>query len=302
MLEMLEMVEAFFESVLGFTILIFIVSSMTAIFGVLTGLGGGVLIVPILSFFQIDLRHAMGVSLISIVALSLMTATTRSSQLLTNVKMAVFLETAAVIGAVIGALIVPFLSVKFIAIFFGCILLFAVFTSKKRQEKDEDSLYSVISSSSKTTKTTKTKNPTNTTKTHIANDYFIKNIKHYPAKKLRQSWLFMSFSGMISGILGIGSGALKVFAMDRLLGLPYKVSTATSNFMVGMTAAASVGIYYFNNYFNYALMFPVIVGVYCGTFLGSELLVMVKTPVLRRGFNIVVFLLALQMFYKGIRG
>lgn len=285
MLEGFEFIEAFFETVIGFTVLIFIVSSISALFGVLTGLGGGILLVPILSFFDIDLRHAMGVSLISIVSLSLMTATTKTSQLLTNIKIALFLETGAVIGAVIGALILPLLSIKFIAIFFGCILLFAVLSNRRKAHAGEDADFSGLKNK----------------KTPVRQkDHFIKDLRHYSPKKLSFSWFFMGLSGVISGILGIGSGALKVFAMDRILGLPYKVSTASSNFMVGITAAASIGIYYFHHYFNYGLMFPVIVGVYCGTLMGTELLVLIKTPILRRVFNVVVLVLALQMFYKGL--
>jgi uncharacterized membrane protein YfcA len=255
---------------LAFTLLIFALSIVTAIFGVLTGLGGGILIVPILSFLHIDLRYAMGVSLVSVIALSLITATTQSSQQLLNPRVGIFLETAAVIGALCGAALLPFLSIKFIAIAFGLILI-SIAHSKKEQ-------------TSKLNEQTENK--------PIA-------LQGYPKKKLSLAWLAMGCAGILSGILGIGSGALKVLAMERILGLPYRISTATSNFMVGITAATSIGLYLRNNYLSYDLILPVILGVYCGSKIGAKLLLTMQIQVLKKIFSIVIYILAIQMLYKG---
>ncbi len=131
-----------------------------------------------------------------------------------------------------------------------------------------------------------------------------KDLALYPRTNLYKGWFAMAVSGLLSGILGIGSGALKVIAMDRILGLAYKVSTATSNFMVGMTATASIGIYFFNNYiiyfFNnyirYELIFPVILRVYLGSFIGSTLIAISKIHYLRLLFRLVIYVLAMQIY------
>jgi len=252
--------------------LIFVVSICAAIFGVLTGLGGGMLIIPLLSSLQIDLRHAMGVSLISIISLSLMTATTKTSQLFTNIKIGIFLETAAILGAFSGAALLPFLSIKIISMVFGLILIVIVQFKKNNNSADDST---------------------------PAMQYVTTDLKNYPGSKLLMGWLSMGVAGLLSGVLGIGSGSLKVLALERILGLPYRVSTATSNFMVGITAAAGIGLYLMNNYISYDLVFPVICGVYVGSKIGSKLLLTTQIHILRKIFNVVIYILGFSMLYKG---
>ncbi|HET7114876.1 MAG TPA: sulfite exporter TauE/SafE family protein, partial [Hanamia sp.] len=123
------------------------------------------------------------------------------------------------------------------------------------------------------------------------------NIQHVPA-----GFFMMIIAGIISGLLGIGSGALKVIAMDHFMKLPFKVSTTTSNFMIGVTAAASAGIYLQRGYINPGLSMPVVLGVICGAFTGSKILVNAQTKWLRVIFAIVITFLAIQMIYNGFTG
>lgn len=278
-----------FETVLGFTVLIFVISTITSIFGVLTGLGGGLLLIPLLTVLQIDLRDAMGVSLICIIALSLITATTKTNQALANTRVGMFLETGAVVGAIIGALLLPFLPTKWIAFIFGAVLVFIVFSTTKVINENEPSFYTMYyldrSLQSK--------------KKHTEQEL---NIIKKGKERSFLAWVAMLISGILAGLLGIGSGALKVLAMDRIMEIPYKVSTATSNFMVGMTAAAGVGVYFFNDYIKFNIIFPAVLGVYLGTFIGAKFLELLSTHILRRLFNGVILILAVQMFYKAWNG
>ena len=123
------------------------------------------------------------------------------------------------------------------------------------------------------------------------------NVQHVPT-----GFFMMIVAGIISGLLGIGSGALKVIAMDHFMKLPFKVSTTTSNFMIGVTAAASAGIYFHRGYINPGLSMPVVLGVICGAFIGSKVLLKAQTKWLRVIFAIVITFLAIQMIYNGFTG
>ncbi len=116
------------------------------------------------------------------------------------------------------------------------------------------------------------------------------------------AWLLMVVAGAVSGLLGIGSGALKVLSMDNVLGLPYKVSTTTSNFMIGVTAAASAGVYLGRGYIDPALAAPVILGVLAGSALGARILTAARSNVLRLVFTAVVLVMGIQMIVQGLRG
>jgi len=260
---------AFFE--------LFFISILTGIFGVLTGLGGGMLLVPILNAMGVDLHAAMGASLISIITTSLTAGITESSRQFTHLKAGMFLETAAVVGAFTGTLLLPFLSVSVISIIFSVVLLFSAYTTYSRR-----TLETLVSSEQ-----------LDPTKIHLSN---------CSKRQLTNAWSLMLGGGVLSSILGVGSGAVKVLAMDQVLHLPYKVSTATSNFMVGMTATASIGVYFSKGYIQSSLVFPVVVGIFVGALIGSKLLQKICSQRLREVFSGVVVLLGLHMFYAGITG
>ncbi len=264
-------------SILEFTIFILIISIPIGIFGILVGLGGGIFMIPILTFFGVDIHYAMGGSLISIITLSLGASITKSSQQYTNIKVGVFLETGAAIGAVVGAFLLTQLPVNWIALLFGLILLLSAYLSMRRNKLEEAA---------------------------AAEHAQLKGIElgKITKVKLFQSWLIIATAGVLSGVFGIGSGTVKVIAMDQVLRLPYKISTATSNFMIGMTAAASIGVYFANDYFNFTVTFPVVVGIFIGTLIGSKMLHTAKTRQLRWLLVGVLVLLGFKMLHRGMTG
>jgi len=262
---------------LVFSLSLFLISGLTGVFGVLTGLGGGMLLVPILSALGVNLYAAMGTSLVSIIATSLTAATTESSRQFTHVKAGIFLETGAVIGAFLGTILLSFLSVRIISIVFSIVLLCSAYTTfKRRMAEDAAAVQSI--------------------------DLNNIHLEKYPKSQLATAWSFMIGGGVLSSILGVGSGAVKVLAMDQVLQLPYKVSTATSNFMVGMTAATSIGFYLAKGYIKPNLVFPVVLGIFAGALIGSKILQQAKPKSLREVFSVIVVLLALHMLYIGIQG
>lgn len=263
-------------SVIFFSFSLFLISFLTGIFGILTGLGGGMLLVPILTQMGIDLHVAMGASLISILTTSLCASITQTGIYFTNTKIGIFLETGAIIGAIAGAFLLPYLSISVLSILFSFVLMFSSYTTYARGKSDKAIFYA------------------DDTISHV-------NLKSYSSTELLKGWLLIFFGGILSSILGVGSGAVKVLAMDQVLRLPYKISTATSNFMVGMTATASMGIYFQKGYIDYKIAYPIILGVFIGALLGSKILGIASSRSLRSIFSVIVIILALQMLYFGLK-
>jgi hypothetical protein len=195
-----------------------------------------------------------------------------------------FLELATTIGAVMGAALATHVSTSFIAITFGIMLLISAFTSFIRQEDKVSGEPGRISTWLKLNNSYPTE--------HGMQPYFVKNVAG--------GFLMMNIAGVVSGLLGIGSGALKVIAMDRIMRIPFKVSTTTSNFMIGVTAAASAGIYLKEGYIDPGLSMPVVLGVLSGALAGSKILFRAKTSALKLLFAVVIFFLAIEMIYNGI--
>jgi len=266
-------------TVLEFSIILFLVAYLAGFLGSLTGLGGGIIIVPILVLlFKIDIRYAMGASLIAVITTSSGAALAFIKNHYTNIKIGMLLETSAIFGAIIGALLVRVIPVEFVSVIFGVVLIFAVWFSLKRHK---DHLL------------TKPSHPW-ALRLGLGGDY---QVRHVPL-----GLGLMTIAGALSGLLGIGSGALKVLAMDLAMNLPYKVSTSTSNFMIGMTGAASVGIYFSSGYINPELSFPIIPGVFLGSVMGSKILLFANVRILKIIFSVVILMLSVQMIYKGISG
>jgi len=197
------------------------------------------------------------------------------------------LEIATTLGAVAGAMIAIYAPTHIIAIIFGFVLIFSAAISLKKKNE-----LLLQTKGGKISEVLKLNSSYPTAKGDI--NY---NVQHVPA-----GFFMMIVAGVISGLLGIGSGALKVIAMDHFMKLPFKVSTTTSNFMIGVTAAASAGIYLQRGYINPGLSMPVVLGVIAGAFTGSEILVKAETKWLRILFAIVITFLAIQMIYNGITG
>ncbi|SYZ74821.1 conserved membrane hypothetical protein [Candidatus Zixiibacteriota bacterium] len=263
-------------------------SLLAGFLGSLTGLGGGVVIVPMLTLlFGVDIRLAVGASLVSVIATSSGAAAAYVKEGFSNIRIGMFLEMATTVGAIIGAFLHPYLSTGLIAVIFGVVLIYSAFFSA-RPRKNEDELI-----------------PQDKLATRLRmNSTFptAEGLRSYNVKNVPQGFSLMFIAGTLSGLLGIGSGAMKVLAMDQIMRIPFKVSTTTSNFMIGVTAAASAGIYLSQGYIRPGLAMPVMLGVLAGSLIGARILVKTATSKLRLVFGIVVVIMALEMIYKGITG
>ena len=275
-------------SVILFTIIIVIGAYFAGLLGSLTGLGGGFIIIPLLTLvLHVDIHYAIGASLVSVIATSSGAAAAYVKEGITNIRIGMFLEIATTIGALTGAMLALHIQTSYIAILFGTILCFSAVMSFVKKPENKDIRPSYLAGKLKLNGAY----PTHTGE--VA----------YGVRNVGGGFFMMMLAGIISGLLGIGSGALKVVAMDTIMRIPFKVSTTTSNFMIGVTAAASAVVYLQRGYIDPGLSMPVVVGVLLGALSGSKILVHTRSSGwLRWVFTIVVTLLAGQMIYKGLTG
>lgn len=273
-----------------FSLILFIGAILAGILGSLTGLGGGVVVIPLLTLgLGVDMRYAIGAALVTSIATSSGAAAAYLKEGVTNTRIGMFLEVATTTGAVIGALVAVYLPTDFIAILFGVVLIFSAAVSIRKKENSP-------SNNNHTSGILATKLKMNGS--YPDGDKTI----HYRVHHVAGGYGLMTIAGVLSGILGIGSGALKVLAMDTVMRIPFKVSTTTSNFMVGVTAAASAVVYLQRGYIDPGLAFPIIVGVLIGAFCGSKILLKAPVRMLRIIFCCLITILAIQMIYNGIEG
>jgi uncharacterized membrane protein YfcA len=275
-------------SLIVFTSLLFMTSIAAGFLGALTGLGGGVVIVPVLTLlFKVDIRYAIGASLVSVIATSSGAAVAYVREGLSNIRIGMFLEVATTLGALLGAYLTAKVSSHWIAIVFGVVLFYSAIASF-RQRLDmppsggDDPL---------------------AVKLELSGVYPGPNgDQPYTARRVPLGFGIMFGAGTLSGLLGIGSGAVKVLAMDEAMKLPFKVSTTTSNFMIGVTAAASAGIYLSRGYIEPGLAMPVMLGVLAGSLLGTRVLVRTRVNTLKTVFALVIVVLGCEMIYSGVKG
>jgi uncharacterized membrane protein YfcA len=262
-------------------------SLLAGLLGSLTGLGGGVVLVPMLALlFKVDLHYAIGASLISVIATSSGSAAAYVREGFSNIRIGMFLEIATTVGAIAGAWLATRTPTRGIAIVFGLVLLYSVYLSFHRHDDE-------IIPANKWSDRFKMNG------TYPDRDG---SIIHYAVKNISGGFGTMFGAGVLSGLLGIGSGAVKVLAMDHIMRIPFKVSTTTSNFMIGVTAAASAGIYLRRGYIDPVLAAPVMIGVLIGSLLGAKILVKSNVKSLRVVFAAVIFALAIEMIYNGWMG
>ena len=263
-------------------------SFAAGLLGALTGLGGGLVVVPMLTLlFGVDLRYAIGASLVSIIATSSGAAAAYVREGYTNVRVGILLEVATTLGALSGAALAGFISPSTLAILFGLVLLFTAY----RSSKHEDAVLKTL--------------PPDPWSVRLRLDSSYPTaggFQSYTVHRVPGGMALMYVAGVLSALLGIGSGVIKVIAMDQLMRLPFKVSTTTRNFMIGVTAAASAGVYLHRGYIDPAIAFPVMLGVLAGALVGARVLGRARTVRLRQLFTIVVVILALEMLYKGVTG
>jgi len=275
-------------TILEFTSVVGVVSFVAGLLGSLTGLGGGVVLVPLLTIlFHVDIRYAIGASLVSVIATSSGAAAAYVKEGFSNIRIGMFLEIATTIGALFGAFLATRIPTAAIAIVFGLVLLYSAFISRIPRSQTQRNL------------------PPDALATHLRlNGSFpdLEGQRTYNVQRVPSGFSLMFGAGALSGLLGIGSGAVKVLAMDQAMQIPFKVSTTTSNFMIGVTAAASAGVYLSRGYVDPGLVMPVMLGVLAGSLVGSHILVKAETKSLRLVFSLVILVLGLQMLYKGFWG
>ncbi len=274
-------------NVLEFSALIGLGSLLAGFLGALTGLGGGVVIVPMLALlFHVDIRYAIGASLVSVIATSSGAAAAYVREGYSNIRIGMFLETATTVGALAGVGVALYVSSSAIAIVFGVVLLYSAYLSSRHYVDGAPVPSSKLAE-----------------RLHLHGAYPGPHGKEsYNVTGVPAGYGLMFIAGALSGLLGIGSGAVKVLAMDRAMKIPFKVSTTTSNFMIGVTAAASAGLYLHRGYIAPGLAMPVMLGVLAGSLIGAHVLMRARVKVLRYLFAAVIVVLGFEMIYKGIAG
>jgi len=275
-------------NVLCFSLALFGTSLLAGFLGAMTGLGGGVVIVPVLCLlFKVDLHYALGASLISVIATSSGAAAAYVREGFSNIRIGMFLEVTTTLGALLGAYLTAKVSGNWIGVIFGLVLLYSAWTSLHRSDDrpkrhHPDALAMRL---------------------NLRGSYPVGGGREeYVAEHVPAAFGIMFGAGTLSGLLGIGSGAVKVLAMDQAMKLPFKVSTTTSNFMIGVTAAASAGIYLNHGYILPALSMPVVLGVLAGSLMGARTLAHVKTRTIRMAFVVVIVAMGIEMIFNGVTG
>jgi uncharacterized membrane protein YfcA len=269
------------------TPLLVLASTGAGMLGALTGLGGGVVIVPLLTLvFGVDVRYAIGASLISVIATSSGAAAAYVREGYTNIRVAMLLEVATTCGAVVGARLASHVKTSLIAIIFGVVLASSAATSLSKR-KDH-----LLERSDPLAKRLRLEGTYPTDEGRTA----------YHVGRVPFGFGLMFVAGGLSGLLGIGSGAMKVLAMDGAMRLPFKVATTTSNFMIGVTAAAGAGVYLSRGYIDPLLACPVMLGVLVGAVVGARLLTAAAVRPLRLLFAAIIFVMAGEMIFEGITG
>ena len=275
-------------SVIVFTVILLLGSYFAGLLGSMTGLGGGFIIIPLLTLLlRVDIHYAIGASLVSVIATSSGSAAAYVKEGITNIRLGMFLEIATTAGAFTGALLAIYVPTHAIAIIFGLILIFSAVMSLQNKVEQVANKETFLSK-----------------KLRLSSNYPVNDeVVSYNVTNIAGGFFMMVFAGIISGLLGVGSGALKVVAMDGIMRIPFKVSTTTSNFMIGVTAAASAVVYLQRGYIHPGIAMPVMIGVLLGAISGSKILVhTTSSKWLRWVFAIVVTVLSIQMIYNGIKG
>lgn len=275
-------------NVLEFTALVWVGSLLAGFAGALAGLGGGVVVIPLLTLvLGVDIRYAAGAALVSVIATSSGAASAYVREGYSNLRVGMLLEMATTVGAVAGATLAAFVAGSSIAVILGVVLIGSAALSLQRLREPVD------------------REPPDRLATRLRLDGEYPTPtgpRRYHARRVPLGFGLMFVAGVLSGLLGIGSGALKVLALDGAMRLPFKVSTTTSNFMIGVTAAASAGVYLQRGYIDPGLAMPVMLGVLMGSVAGARVLVRIDSRGLRLVFAGLIVALGLQMIWSGLGG
>jgi uncharacterized protein len=237
-------------------------------FGALVGVGGGVVITPILTiYFHLPIHQAIGISLVAVIATSTASSSVHVERQTTDMRLGMTLELATTIGAAIAAVIAGYIQRRALAVIFVCFLLYSATNLARR-------LW-----------TTRNEEPT-------------QNIPPYTVRNYPLGMVASLFAGGFSGLLGVGGGIIKVPLMIMMMGVPLRVATATSNFMIGVTAATSAYIYYGRGDVNVAYAAPVVAGVFLGSLTGATIAPKIPTKLILALFLSLLLVMAGQMTMK----
>jgi uncharacterized membrane protein YfcA len=255
------------------------------------GLGGGIIIVPVLILaFGYDIRTAVAASTVSIIATSTGAAVAYLNDHLTNTRVAMWLEMGTASGAMSGALLAGFLAPKALFVLFGLLMTYSAYNMFQARKSELPPQVEPDAVSRKL---------------QLSGTYYDQVLDRQIAYNVTRSWtglVLMYFSGALAGLLGIGAGVFKVLAMDQVMKMPIKASTATSNFMIGVTAASGAIVYFVRGDVVPSVAGPVALGVLCGALLGTRIMVRLKGTTLRKLFIPILLVVAVQMFWKGLVG
>jgi uncharacterized protein len=277
-----------------FTLVVLVLSALAGLVGSLLGLGGGMILVPVLTLvLGVDIRYAMGASIVSVIATSSGAAAGYVRERLTNIRVAMFLEVATTAGALGGAFVAGLLDRRALHVIFGLILALSALAMLSR-------LRGHIGRVSGPPPRDRWADRLRLHGTYV--DEREGREVAYLVRGSGRGFVLMLVAGAMSGLLGVGSGVLKVPAMDLAMRLPIKVSAATSNFMIGVTAAATAGVYFARGDIDPFLAAPVACGVLVGALVGARLLPRVRTAWVRVAFVVVLVTVAAGMFVKGVVG
>ena len=275
-------------TILAFTLILLLGAYCAGLLGSLTGLGGGVVVIPLLTLvLGVDFHYAVGAALVASIATSSGSGSAYVKEGITNIRLGMFLEIATAIGAVCGAAVAIYLNSNFIAILFGCVLVLTAVMQQRRKSDHDGVVGSEAARRLRLYGTWPQKDG---------------SLKAYELRHVGGGFGVMYIAGVLSGILGIGSGVLKVIAMDGIMKVPFKVSTTTSNFMMGVTACASAVVYVQRGQIEPGIACPVMIGVLCGALTGARLLKTLDVRLLRRIFCVAILLVALNMIWQGAHG
>lgn len=268
---------------------IFVLAIIAGVLGSILGLGGGIIVTPaLILFFGVDIKYAIGASIVSVIATSSGAAVAYLKDKITNIRVGMFLEIATTTGAITGAFLSGIINTKYLYFIFGIFLLYSAMAmiKKSREELPKKVRLHPIAE-----------------KLKLNGEYYDKVLQKqikYNVDGVYGGFGMMYVAGVISGLLGIGSGIFKVMAMDLFMKLPLKVSSATSNFMIGVTAAASAGVYLLRGDIDPKISAPVALGVLLGATIGTRIMQNLKSKTIRMVFIPVLIYVSIEMIVKGL--
>ncbi|MCF6514749.1 TSUP family transporter [Lactobacillus sp. S2-2] len=270
-------------------LIMLLVGIFVGILGSILGIGGGMIITPILTIgFGLDIKYAIGASIIAVIATSSGSTIAYLKDNILNLRVAMFLEIATTTGAIAGALLTGLFNPVFLYVLFGLLLFYSGFNMIKKLKKQKDEI------SDKDDKLAE--------KLKLNSSYYDKNSNqtiNYKIQNVPGGASMMFGAGLASGLLGIGSGSFKVIAMDSIMKMPLKPSSSTSNLMMGVTASASATIYFFNGSILPEVAIPMALGIIFGSAIGARLMQKMTPRLIRIIFIPIIIYLGLQMILKG---